>query len=217
MMIFVVPKMTEMYKDFGADLPVPTKILIGLSNFFVNSWPLMLAGCVGLYVLFKRWIKTEIGGLMVEKFLFKIPVYGPLKKDLLLTEFARTMGLLTAAGISVLDGLKIVADTMNSRIYREGIMQASILVERGTSLAEAIVTATEFPSILGQMVAVGEQTGKVDETLIKLSQFYEEESETKVKALTTAVEPLIMIVMGVGVGFLVFAIIMPIYNLTSKF
>jgi type IV pilus assembly protein PilC len=217
MMIFVVPKMTAMYQDFGADLPLPTKILIGLSDFMVGFWPLLLIlGFLG-YGVILRWSKTEIGGLIIEKYMFKLPIVGPLKRTMILTEFARTLGLLASAGISILDALRIVAEAMGSRIYRDGVLQAADRVEKGVSLAEAMSGVAEFPAILGQMIAVGEQTGRVDETLLKLAAYYEEESETKVKTLTTAIEPLIMIVMGVAVGFLVFAVITPIYDLTSKF
>jgi len=217
MMIFVVPQMTVMYKDFGAELPLPTRVLIGLSNFMVSFWPLLLVFGFLVFGLVSRWAKIEIGGLIIEKYMFKLPIIGPLKRTMILTEFARTLGLLAAAGISILDALRIVAEAMGSRIYRDGVLQAADRVEKGVSLAEAMSGVAEFPAILGQMIAVGEQTGKVDETLLKLSTYYEEESETKVKALTTAIEPLIMIVMGIGVGFLVFAVITPIYDLTSKF
>jgi len=217
MMIFVVPQMTVMYKDFGAELPLPTRVLIGLSNFMVSFWPLLLVFGFLVFGLVSRWAKIEIGGLIIEKYMFKLPIIGPLKRTMILTEFARTLGLLAAAGISILDALRIVAEAMGSRIYRDGVLQAADRVEKGVSLAEAMSGVAEFPAILGQMIAVGEQTGKVDETLLKLSTYYEEESETKVKALTTAIEPLIMIVMGIGVGFLVFAVITPIYDLTSKY
>jgi type IV pilus assembly protein PilC len=217
MMIFVIPKMTDMYKEFGAELPMMTKVLIGVSNAFVNFWPIMIIVVAGGVFGFRSWIKTEIGGLMYEEFLFKIPILGPLRQNMILTEFARTMGLLSASGISVLEALRIVAEALDSKIYREGVMQAAIRVEKGYSLADSLTVSTNFPAVLPQMVSVGEQTGKVDEILNRLAIFYEEETETKVKALTTAIEPLIMVVMGVGVGFLVFAVIMPIYNLTSQF
>ncbi len=217
MMIFVVPKMTAMYQDFGADLPVPTKILIGVSNFFVGYWPVALALMVGVVWGLRKWAKTDVGGLIIEKAMFKMPIIGPLQFTIILTDFARTMGLLLTAGISVLEGLRIVADTMSSRVFRDGVYEAAEHVEKGLSMSESLSRSTKFPRILGQMVAVGEQTGKVDETLSKLATFYEQETEIKVKALTTAVEPLIMLVLGIGVAFMVFAVVMPIYNLTSKF
>ena len=217
MMVFVIPKMLDMYRDFGAELPLITKILIGISTFMVNFWYIMLGAGFGGYVMLRKWAKTEIGGLLIEQMIFKLPIIGPLKKDMIMAEFSRTMSLLIASGISVLEGLRIVADTLGSKIFGEGIRRASEKGEKGVSMAESIALVEGFPPILSQMLAVGEQTGKVDEILEKLASFYEEETGTKVKALTTVIEPLIMVVMGIGVGFLVAAVIMPIYNLTAQF
>ncbi len=217
MMVLVVPKLTSMYKDFGAELPLPTQILMGISNFFVNYW--YIAGALGFggFILFKNWVKTEVGGLIVEQLMFKLPIYGKLKKDLILTEFARTVSILLAAGISILDALNIVADTLGSKVFGTQVKQAAVFVEKGITLSEAVGRIEEFPPILAQMISVGEETGKLDEVLAKLAAYYESESEIKVKAMTTAIEPIIMVIMGIGVGFLVIAVIMPIYNLTSKF
>ncbi len=217
MMIVVVPKLTAMYKDFGAELPGPTKALMAISSFFVNQWYIMAAVSVGGYMLFSNWVKTEVGGLILEQMLFKLPIYGKLKKDMILTEFARTVSILLTAGISILDALQIVADTLGSKVFGAQVKQTAVFVEKGVNLSEAVARIDGFPPILSQMVSVGEETGKLDEVLAKLAAYYESESETKVKALTTAIEPLIMIVMGIGVGFLVIAVIMPIYNLTSQF
>lgn len=217
MMIFVIPKMTQMYNDFGAKLPLPTLILIGISDFMVNYWYLLFGSLAVGYIFFRRWARTAVGALFVEQLVFKIPIWGLLKKDVILAEFSRTMGMLSSAAIPILDGLRIVADTLGSQIYGDQIRLTANRVEKGSTLADAIASASDFPSILSQMIAVGEQTGKVDQILGRLADFYESQSELKVKALTTAIEPIIMVVMGVGVGFLVMAVIMPIYNLTNQF
>ncbi|HSV94764.1 MAG TPA: type II secretion system F family protein [Spirochaetia bacterium] len=217
MMVFVVPKLTVMYKDFGAELPTPTKILMGISDFVMQFW-FVVALVIGVAaLLISNWAKTEVGSLVVEQLTFKIPIWGKLRKDLIITEFARTVSVLLGAGIPILDTLNIVSETMGSKVYGAEIRQAASAVEKGVSLAEAIQQLEVFPPILGQMISVGEETGKLDEVLAKLATFYEGESEVKIKALTTAIEPLIMIIMGLGVGFLVIAVIMPIYNLTSQF
>jgi type IV pilus assembly protein PilC len=217
MMVFVVPKLTAMYKDFGAELPGPTKALMAASDFMINYWYAVIVVLVVSFVFFSNWSKTEVGGLVVEQLTFKIPIWGKLKKDVILTEFARTISVLLAAGIPILDALNIVSNTLGSRVYSAAIQQAAVYVEKGISLAEAITRLEMFPPILSQMISVGEETGKLDSVLSKLAIFYESESEIKVKALTTAIEPLIMVLMGIGVGFLVIAVIMPIYNLTSQF
>ena len=217
MMVVVVPKLTAMYQDFGAELPTPTKILMGLSGFFVKFWYyLVVIFGVGA-VLISNWAKTEVGSLIVEQLTFRVPIWGKLRKDLIMTEFARTVSVLLGAGIPILDTLQIVSETIGSKVYGAEIRQAAVMVEKGVSLAEAMQQLNIFPPILSQMISVGEETGKLDEVLAKLATFYEGESEVKVKALTTAIEPMIMVIMGVGVGFLVIAVIMPIYNLTSQF
>lgn len=217
MMIFVVPKLTAMYKDFGAELPGPTKVLMGVSEFVVKFWYFVFIAIVSSWYGLFRWSRTEVGALVLEQFVFKIPIWGKLKKDIILTEFTRTVSVLLGAGIPILDALQIVSGTLGSIVFGMQIKQAGTYVEKGLGLSEAITRLDGFPPILSQMVAVGEETGKLDEILAKLSHYYESESEVKIKALTTAIEPLIMIIMGIGVGFLVIAVIMPIYNLTSQF
>lgn len=147
----------------------------------------------------------------------KMPVVGELRLKMVMTEFARTMSLLISAGISILDALRITSAAVGSKIIGAKMMMAASKVEKGQSLGLVLAELGEFPPIVPQMIAVGEQTGKMDEILDKLADYFEGESEQAVKNLTTAIEPMIMAVMGVGVGFLVFAVIMPIYNLTSQF
>jgi len=181
MMIFVIPKMTEMYDDMGIDLPTMTRVLIGVSDFMAHYWYLLFGLVALLMSSFKKWAKTELGGMITEQVTFKIPVWGKLKEDMILAKFARTMGLLIASGISVIEALRIVGDTLGSRIYKEGLIQVMGRVEKGVSLAESMSMIEEFPSILPQMISVGEQTGKVDEVLTRLAIYYEAESAQKLR------------------------------------
>jgi len=218
MMVFVIPKLTEMYKDFGADLPFATQLLIDISSFFANFWWLIIAGGVVSGFLFRRWVKTHSGQVMYDRFLLKVPIFGVLRAKVTLTEFARTLSLLLGAGISLLQALEIVSEASNNILYREALQDSAKQVEKGIPLSQAITKySTLFPPILAQMIAVGEETGKLDDVLLKLSVYFQSESEHAIKNLTTALEPIIMIVLGVGVGMMVIAIIMPIYNLTSQF
>lgn len=217
MMIFVIPKLTAMYADFGADLPMATQILMGISSFMVTFWWAVLGGIVGGVIFFKRWTATKLGKKAFDKFLLKIPIMGVLIQKIALTEFARTLALLLSAGISLLQAMEIVTKGVENTVYREALEHATKQIEKGVPLSKAIGAHEEFPPILFQMMAVGEETGKLDEVLSKLSQYFEEESSQAVKNLTTAIEPLIMIVLGLGVGAMVIAVIMPIYNLTSQF
>lgn len=217
MMVFVIPKLTEMYKDFDADLPFATRALIGVSNFIARFWYIFLGLVAGGIVGLRKWYKTEKGELAIDSLILKLPIVGVLRQKIILTEFARTMSLLLGAGISLLQALEIVTEGVNNVVYRNALKEVHSQVEKGIALSEAMSNFEVFPPILHQMISVGEETGKLDEVLLKLSVYFEQESEQAVKNLTTAMEPIIMIVLGIGVGAMVIAIIMPIYNLTSQF
>jgi len=216
MMIFVIPKMTVMYENFNAELPVLTRGLMAVSAFFVNYWLLVLGVIIAAFFVFKTWAKTAAGAVKFDKLLFRLPIIGKLRKFVILTEFSRIMGLLVGAGISIIDGLKITAAAAPSPIYRAGLLDAAEQVEKGLPLAVPLAQNPDFPPILAQMISVGEETGKVDEVLIKVGRYFETESQQGVATLTAAIEPLIMIVLGIGVGILVIAVILPIYNLTGS-
>lgn len=217
MMVFVVPRLTVMYADFGAALPLPTRILMTVSGVMARWWWLLAVAAAWIVGGFKAWSKTAVGAVQVDRIMFRIPIVGPLRRELLFTEFSRTLSLLTASGISILEGLRIVAAAVGSPIYQAKIKQAAVQVEKGFPLAATLAADEAFPALLSQMISVGEETGKLDEVLGKLAGYFEGEAETKIRGLTAALEPIIMILLGVGVGFLIVAVIMPIYNLTSKF
>lgn len=217
MMVAVVPKLTAMYDDFGAQLPGTTRALMAVSDFFVGSWWLLLILAVGGSFAFRTWKKTKAGEKAFDRFILNIPIYGVLRKKMVLTDFTRTLALLLGAGVSLLEAMDIVSSAIDSAVFREELTDTTKQVERGTSLSSAIGTYEDFPTILVQMTKVGEETGKLDEILGKISEYFEKESEYAIKNLTTAIEPLIMIVLGIGVGFMVISIIMPIYSLTSQF
>ena len=218
MMIFVIPKLSVMYEDFGAELPLVTQILISASNFFSSFWYVFAVLIAGAVFGLRQWRKTKVGAHKIDKFLLNIPVFGLLRQKVILTEFSRTMSLLLNAGISLIQALEITSDAAENILYRDALKEAAGKVEKGASLSSALVSYKEiFPPIVHQMIAVGEETGKLDEVLMKVSVYFESESEQAVKTLTSAMEPMIMIVLGIGVGFLIIAIVMPIYSLTSQF
>ncbi len=217
MMVFVMPQLTEMYRDFEAELPLTTRALIAVSDFMVKFWWLFIGGVFAAFSGLRVWAKTEAGEKTIDEFLFKIPIIGPLRTKLVLTEFARTLSLLIAAGVSLLEGLDIVGKALNSYSFRQAVLNAKDEVEKGVSMSVALGAYEVFPPIVPQMASVGEETGKVDEILSKLSEYYEKESEYAIKNLTTVMEPVIMIILGLGVGFMVVSIMMPIYSLTAQF
>jgi len=216
-MIFVVPKLSELYVQLNISLPLPTKIMIFLSNVFAKFWWLIIIVFVGLGIAFRRYRKTQDGALVVDKLILKLPIFGKLNRDSSLTEFTRTLGALIAAGVPILEGLKISGDVATNATHRLAIKKATVLVEKGAQLSKALGLDQTFPAIIPQMVAVGEETGKIDEVLNKVSNYFELEVEHQVKNLTSALEPIIMIVLGVMVALLVISIILPIYNITSAF
>lgn len=217
MMTVVMPRLTVLYKDFNITLPTTTRILISISDFFVKFWWVVLAGIVGLVFGFRAWRKTPVGNKIVDSLLLNLPIFGNLKKQIILVEFTRTLGLLVGSGLPILEALNIVSESLDSVIYQEGIKEAAQRVEKGLPLGVPLSQNPNFPPILGQMIRVGEETGKLDESLLKLSRFFETESDQLVKDLTTAIEPLIMVVLGLGVGFLILAVVLPIYKLTTAF
>jgi type IV pilus assembly protein PilC len=218
MIIFVIPKLTAIYKDFGVELPTATKILIAISDNAQKFWwafPLLVGSAFYGYRLYSN---TPAGREKIDSLKFKLPITGKLSQQVILTEFARTLGLLISAGIPLLDGLRVVSGAMGNVVVSKGIDEAAQKIEKGFSLAYALSQNPKiFPPILYQMVAVGEETGKVDETLASVAHVFQQESEYSVRNLTAAIEPAIMIVMGIGVALLVIAVILPIYNLTNAF
>lgn len=217
MMTMVVPKLTNLYKEFNATLPFATQLLISVSDIFVSFWWLIIFGGVGLLFLFRIWSRTSLGKQLLDKLTLQIPIWGKIKKETILAESTRTLGLLVGTGLPIIDALTIVAESIDNTLYKEGLMVASRQVEKGFPLGTPLSQNAAFPAIIGQMVKVGEETGKLDEALLKLSTYFESEAEEMLKGLTTAIEPLIMIVLGIGVAFLIWAIIMPIYKLTESF
>lgn len=217
MLIFVIPKLTEMYRDFGADLPVMTQLLIDLSNTVARFWWILGIGLVAGWFGLQSWRKTKQGEKRFDKFLLDMPVFGILRQKIILTEFARTLALLLSSGISLLQALEIVSSAADNSLYREALTESQTQVEKGVALSQALSKYDIFPPILSQMISVGEETGKIDDVLLKISVYFQSETEHAIKNMTTAIEPIIMIILGLGVAMMVIAIIMPIYNLTSQF
>ena len=218
MMIFVIPRLTSLYSEFNAELPLPTRILIGMSDAVITYWPITLAVVVGGIYAFQAYRKTKKGRLKTDELAFRIPIVGQLSREVILTELTSTLSLMVGAGVSILEGLNITSEVVSNVVIGNALKDVSTQVEKGFPVSFAFAKHPDaFPFILSQMVAVGEETGKMEEVLNKVSHVFEVESDQKVKSLTAAVEPIVMVILGLGVGFLVIAIILPIYNLTSQF
>jgi type IV pilus assembly protein PilC len=217
MMIFVIPKMTALYSEFDAEMPLPTQILMGIANFMANYFYIFpILGVIG-YFLFRAYINTPEGRMKIDELKLKVPIIGPLIENTILTQLSRTLGTLLGTGVPMVEALEIVSEATGNEVYAEGLRYAADRVEKGFPLSESLEENPHFPLIVSQMVSTGEETGKIDVVMQDVAHYFSVQAEEKVKTLTSAIEPLIMIVLGVGVGFLVIAIILPIYNLTSQF
>lgn len=216
MIVFVIPKLTSLYSQFGAELPLTTRILTYVSDFILAWWPVLLIGGGFAFWAFTFWKKSESGKRKWAEFMFKIPILGDLRKQILLTELTRTLSLMVASGVPILEGISVTTGVVGNVIIADALEDVGKQIEKGFPLAFSFAKHSEaFPYILSQMIAVGEETGKMDEVLSKVSHVFEVESEQKVKALTSAIEPIIMIFLGLGVAFLVVAVVLPIYKLTT--
>lgn len=217
MVLFVIPRLTSLYSQSNIDLPLPTKILIAVSNFFIGFWWLLLALVIGGAILFRRWIATSSGKYKFDEIMLKLPVVGKITQGTAITNFTRTFGLLITAGIPILESLTIVSEVLGNLVYKRAIQDSLKGVERGLPFSTQLEQEGTFPKIVSQMFRVGEETGKVDQVSFKLAEYFETETDTLVKNLTVIIEPVILVVLGLGVGFLVLSIILPIYKLTTSF
>lgn len=216
-MIFVVPKLIDMYESFDIELPLPTRVMIGVSNFVAHFWYYLLGVGVALYIAYKKYKQTSNGQMVIGRITFKTPVFGPILRERDLTEFTRSLALLNASGVSIIDSLAITVDAVYNPIYKTAITKFVDDVKKGGSLSQSVQADKNFPQIISEMLKVGEETGKTDEVLLKVSKYFEEEVDRKIAGLTTAIEPIIIAILGLIVGALMFSVITPIYKLTSQF
>jgi len=217
MFVFVIPKLTAMFTDMGADLPLPTKILIAVSTWSQNNFLLVILGIAGFAFAINSIGKTPKGQYFFADRALGLPIFGKLNRQIEFANLARTLSLLINSGLPILTSLEISRETCDNLRVKEGIAKAAKAVEKGSPLSEPLKANSLFPVMLSQMVAIGEETGKIDEVLEKVSSFFESEASESTKNLSTAIEPLIMVVLGIGVAFLIISIILPIYKLTTSF
>ncbi len=215
MMLFVIPQLSVVYESLQVELPLPTRIIIGMSNLFIH-YGVFIFGFIGIFLFaLRRWQKTESGKLIVDDLVLRLPVFGKLIREGILVEFARTLGILIGAGTLIVEALNQSASIAGNTIYKNAIMGVAQQVEKGIAVGDALGGYAVFPPILVQMGKIGEQTGKLDESLLRASEYFEREVEQTTKTLTTAMEPFIIVVLGAGVAFLIISIITPIYSLTN--
>jgi type IV pilus assembly protein PilC len=213
----VVPIFITLFNGLGADLPLPTRIVIGLSRFVGSIYGflivvLLVAGFVGL----RQWYKTEGGRMALDKFSLKVPIVGTLLRKIAVARFTRTLGTLISSGVPILEGLDITARTSGNAVMEKAINQTRKAVEAGRSLVDPLKETDVFPGMVTQMIGVGEQTGAMDAMLQKIADFYEEEVDVAVKDMLTLLEPVMILFLGLIVGGIVISLYLPLFSLISK-
>ena len=215
MLLFVVPQFETIYSNLGGTLPLPTRILLGISNAFRTYWYMFgLAFGVGS-VLFRRYKKTDAGRARVDAAKIRVPVFGPLFHKVALARFSSTLGMLLRAGVPILQALDNVKETVNNRVIADAVDDVKTSVREGESIAKPLGKHKVFPPMVVQMMAVGEETGAVDTMLDKVAQFYNNEVTAQVDALTSLIEPLLIAFIGGAVGAAVIALYMPMFNVIN--
>lgn len=213
MSILVVPKFAEMFEDMGTEMPAMTAAIMKFSDFILTKWYLVLLviAVVGLAIYF--FAKSDVGRRFFGRLSIKLPIFGKLIVKSTAANFARTISTLVSAGVPLSEGLEITARSMNNVLFKEALKDAKLKVEQGSNLSEPLAACGLFPAMIPQMIRIGEETGNVDGMLVKAADYYEEEVEIATGSLTSLIEPLIIVVLGVIVGFLVLALYMPMMSM----
>lgn len=212
----VIPTFAQLFEGLGAELPLPTRVVIWMSNSLVSYFPFMVAGAVVLAWAFRTYYATESGRRVVDGTLLKAPILGDILRKIAVARFCRTLATLISSGVPILDGLDITARTSGNSVIEDAVMVTRKSIERGETIAQPLRETKVFPPMVVQMIGVGETTGALDTMLAKIADFYEEEVDTAVAGLLTLLEPVMIAFLGVIVGGIVIAMYLPIFDLISK-
>jgi len=215
MLVFVIPVFAEMFTDFGGELPGLTQAVVNISDFLRNNWIVLTVIFAGLFYAFKKWKSTDRGEYLFDKYLLKAVVIGDLLRKVAVAKFTRTLGTLIASGVPILDGMDVVAKTAGNRVVEEAINNTKQSISEGKTIALPLEESGVFPPMVCQMVAVGESAGSLDSMLEKIADFYEEEVDTAVDALTALIEPVMMVFLGGTVGTMLIAMYLPIFKIAG--
>jgi type IV pilus assembly protein PilC len=215
MLVWMVPGFVDIYKGFDAELPTPTKVLVAISNGLRHYFPVVILGIILAIVGLKQYTRTEGGGIQMDRFKLKLPVFGELLLKVSLARFSSTFASLIRSGVPILRAMEIVSSAIGNRALGKILWEARSRIEGGESLSAALEAHPEYPRLLVQMLASGEKSGKVDEMLMSISKLYEDEVNTTIAGLTSLIEPLLIVMLGVVIGAIVICLFLPIFNLTK--
>lgn len=215
MLLVLVPAMEDIYSEFDAELPWVTQALVSMSNAVINYWWLMLITIATVGIVMKYYFDTPKGRKFKDKTVLKLPVFGNLTKKIQITQFTRVLALLLKSGLSIVEALQLTSNSLSNTLFKEAVLEAKKEVEKGTPMATPIARSQIFPLIVSQMIAVGEESGQIDMVLEKMAEYYNSEVEVITGNLTTLLEPFILIIMGVVIGFIALGVYMPMFTLVE--
>jgi type IV pilus assembly protein PilC len=215
LLIFVIPTFKAMFEGFGAALPLPTQIVLELSRLVINYFWVGIGAIVGVIVAIRWWYGTSSGRTNIDRLLLRMPIIGMLIRKVAVAKFTRTLGTLISSGVAILDGLDITARTAGNKIVETAVLRTRASIAEGKTIAEPLRESGVFPPMVVQMIAVGEQTGALDAMLGKIADFYDEEVDTAVANLTSLLEPVLMVFLGIVIGGVVIAMYLPIFKLVT--
>jgi type IV pilus assembly protein PilC len=213
LLIFVIPTFAGFFETAGVPLPLPTRIVMGLSGFLISWWWAVAAVLAGIGWLFRAYRKTPAGKLTTDRLMLRIPILGQVLRKAAIARFSRTLGTLVQSGVPILDGLEITARTAGNRVVEDAVMKSRASIAGGETIAEPLKRSAVFPPMVVQMINVGEQTGGLDDMLSKIADFYDEEVDAAVGALTSIIEPVMIVFLGAIVGGMVIAMYLPIFDI----
>jgi len=215
LLVFVIPTFEKMFASVGMALPLPTRVVIGASQFLQNYWWAVIVAVVAAVFSVKKYYATPDGKLAIDKMLLKAPVLGDVLRKSAVSRFTRTLGTLIGSGVSILDGLEITAKTAGNRVIQDAIMESRASIAGGETISAPLQKSQVFPPMVISMIAVGEQTGGLDEMLSKIADFYDEEVDAAVSGLLALMEPVMIVFLGVVVGGMVVAMYLPIFDMIN--
>jgi type IV pilus assembly protein PilC len=215
LLIFVIPTFENMFASANIALPLPTRIVIGISRGLKSYWYIVVAVAMGIYFSIRSYYRTPGGKLNIDKLMLKMPVLGDVLRKSAVSRFTRTLGTLISSGVSILDGLEITAKTSGNRVIQDAIMESRSSIAGGDTIAAPLKKSAVFPPMVISMIAVGEQTGGLDEMLTKIADFYDEEVDAAVSGLLALMEPVMIVFLGVVVGGMVVAMYLPIFDMVN--
>lgn len=215
LLTFVIPTFGAIFESFGKELPLPTQMLLDLSKVMKSMWYIFIIGPVAAYKGFNKFYKTPYGQRWVDAQVLKAPVFGILLKKVAVAKFTRTLGTLIKSGVPIMQGLETVGATAGNKVIEEVVLGARESIREGGRLADPLKKSGVFPNMVTQMIGVGEETGALDQMLTKIADFYDQEVDTAVKGLTSMIEPIVIVVMGVVIGTIVVAMFLPMFSMGS--